>query len=98
MEIGIVIEKRIAQILHDSWREKKLDMGFHLPEKCPSFEESYDDDGNLVDPKVIHCRKCLPDLVEYSKLTKFKQDEYKKEAQKLIDNFEKNGLIVTLRD
>ena len=86
-----IIDK-LANSLHDIWKEEKENQGFHVPKRCPNFEMNEEDENESLD--LIHCNKCMANLIDYDELSDYHKSQYKNKAQKYLEVFEKYGLKI----
>ena len=88
-----IIDK-LASIFHSIWKDEKEDEGYHLPDLCPNFEDIEDEEGIHINKDLIHCNKCLSNLVEYESLSEYQKEIYKTKAEKLYKNLKIKGLEI----
>lgn len=76
---------KLARYLHSTWRDEKEQNGYHLPQKCPQFEHSYDEEIDTMDDDLIHCNKCNINMCDFDNLEEFVKKSYYEKAQKMHD-------------
>jgi len=82
----------LASILRDLWIEERIKEGYHLPEKCPVYEKSGDNEDILKTSDLIHCRKCDPNLRDLGEIDNFTKEEYLKRAEIFYEKMLKEGI------
>ncbi|HOJ63138.1 MAG TPA: hypothetical protein PLE45_01845 [Spirochaetota bacterium] len=90
-----LIIKKIAEYLFNKWKEEKIQEGYHLPKLCPVYEKKDENEQSIQDD-IIHCNKCLIDLVSFEDLDNYLKEEYLNKAEDLYNDFSKIGLKISI--
>ena len=91
------IIKKISEYLFNKWKNEKISEGYHIPELCPEYEKDSENEKVIESADLIHCHKCLTNLVEFENLDDYVKEEYIKKAGELFDDFKKAGLLISIK-
>lgn len=88
------IINKLAEFLHSQWKKEMESEGYHLPEKCPNFEDDFDEEKETADKFLVHCRKCNMHMCSYETLEDFQKEKFLKQARDLYTDIQQFGLKI----